>query len=94
MQYVLIIHKVEDYDKWKAVYDEDTANREDNGSNGAHVFRSADNPDEVMILFKWDDLDNARKFFRSKELKKKMQDGGVQGKPNIYFIEEIGRTSA
>jgi hypothetical protein len=41
MTYVLVIHKVEDFDKWKSVYDEDGATRKDKGSKGAFVFRNA-----------------------------------------------------
>lgn len=94
MQYVLVIHKVGDYDKWKPVYDEDAVNRENEGSKEAHVFRSADNSDEVVILFKWDNLDSARKFFESSDLMERMQRSGVQGKPDIYYLEGMGRTSA
>lgn len=94
MQYVLVIHEIEDYDKWRPIFDEDSINREDNGSKEAHVFRSAGNPGETIILFKWDNLDNARKFFESENLKEKMQSAGVQGKPNIYYLNGIGRTSA
>ena len=32
MTYVLVIHKVEDYAKWKTVYDEDGATRKAKGS--------------------------------------------------------------
>ena len=94
MQYVLVIHKVEDYEKWKSIYDENTDARTDNGSKGAHVLRNADNPNEVVILFEWDNLDNARKFYESQDLKDKMQGAGVMGKPEIRFLDGIGRTSA
>lgn len=94
MQYVLVIHKVEDYEKWKPIYDENTDARRDNGSKGAHVLRNADNPNEVVILFEWDSLDNARKFYESKGLRDKMQSAGVMGKPEIRFLEGIGKTSA
>lgn len=94
MQYVLIIHKIEDYDKWRPVFDEHMESRRDSGSKEAHVFRSADNPDEIVILYKWDNLDNAKKFFASSDLKAKMESAGLKGMPNIHFLEGIGKTSA
>jgi heme-degrading monooxygenase HmoA len=94
MQYVLIIHKIEDYDKWRPVFDENMTNRKNNGSKEAHVFRNADNPNEIVILYEWDNLDNAKQFFESQDIKTKMQSAGVIGKPYIHFLKGIGRTSA
>ncbi|HML05749.1 MAG TPA: cyclase [Methanobacterium sp.] len=94
MQYVLVIHKVEDYEKWKPIYDEHTDARMDKGSKGAHVLRNADNPNEIVLLFEWDNLDNARKFYESQDLRNTMQNAGVMGKPEIRFLDGIGRTSA
>jgi hypothetical protein len=51
MPYLLERHKVRDYDKWRAVFDEDTDNRAASGSRGARIFRSADDPSELMVLF-------------------------------------------
>lgn len=94
MHYVLVINKIEDYDKWRPVFDENMTNRKDNGSKEAHVFRSADNPNEIVILYEWDNLDNARKFFESSDFKIKIESAGLMGKPDIHFIEGIGKTSA
>jgi len=94
MHYVLVRHKVEEYNKWKNIYDGNMENRKNNGSKGAHVFRSAENPDELVILFEWDDLDNARKFFESEDFKIKVRNAGIPDEPDIYFLEGIGRTPA
>ena len=92
--YMLVRHKIEDYAKWKPVYDQDAANRKASGSKRARLFRDPDNPNEIEILFEWDDLVKARKFALSEDLRKTMQKAGVIGKPDIYFLEEIERTSA
>jgi heme-degrading monooxygenase HmoA len=94
MPYMLIRHKVKDYAKWKPVYDEHAANRKVAGSKGARLFRKANDPDELIILFEWDSLDNARKFAKSEDLKKRMEKAGVSDQPDIYFLEEIEQTSA
>jgi len=46
MTYLLVRHKVEDYAKWKPVFDEHGAARKAGGSKGARVFRFIDNPNE------------------------------------------------
>jgi heme-degrading monooxygenase HmoA len=87
--YLLVRHKLEDYDRWKPAFDEHTATREQNGSQGGQLFRNADDPNETVILFEWDDLDNARRFAQSDELRETMQRAGVAEQPDLYFLEEV-----
>jgi len=94
MPYLIIRHKVKDYAKWKPAYDEHGATRKANGSKGAHLFRNANDPNELVILFEWDDLKKARQFAQSQDLREKMQQAGVVGTPDIFFLEEIERKPA
>ena len=94
MPYMLVRHNVMDYAKWKLVYDQHAATRKASGSKKAHLFRSSDRPNEIIILFEWDDLAKARNFAQSEDLIKTMQKAGVIDKPDIYFLEEIEKTSA
>lgn len=94
MPYALVRHKVEDYERWKPVFDEDAANREAGGSKGGYLFRNADDPNELLILFEWDELENVRRFGQSDELRQKMQRAGVADRPDFYFLEEIERLQA
>jgi quinol monooxygenase YgiN len=93
MAYLLVRHKVKDYDKWKPVFDEHAATRKAGGSREGHLFRNADNPDEIIILFEWDKIEKARKFAQSEDLKRTMERAGVIDKPDIYFLEEIEQVS-
>ena len=34
-------------------------------------------------------MDNAKKFYESEDLKKVMQDAGVIGKPDVWFLDKI-----
>jgi len=89
MPYLLVHHTAEDYAKWKPVFDQHATNRKNSGSKGGQLFRSADNPNELVILFEWDDLDKARQFTQSDDLRKAMQRAGVVGRPDLYFLEEV-----
>ena len=40
MASLLVHHKVEDYNKWKPIFDEHSSFRAQNGSQGGRVFRS------------------------------------------------------
>jgi heme-degrading monooxygenase HmoA len=88
MPYLLIRHKVEDYERWKPFFDENATARGQSGSKGAQLFRNADDPNEIVILFEWDELDNARQFAHSEDLRETMQRAGVAGRPDLYFFEE------
>ena len=89
MAYLLVRHKVKDFKKWKPYFDSHGVVRQATGSKGGKVFRNAENPNEVFILFKWDNLQNAKKFSQLDDLKEVMMKAGVTDKPDIYFVEEV-----
>lgn len=94
MSYVLVRHDVEEFSKWKSLYDKHLETRKAGGSKGARVFRNANNPNEAVLLFEWNDIENARKFTQSDDLRQRMQEAGVTGKPDIFFLDEVERTPA
>jgi len=92
MKYVLVNHKVEDYDKWKLVYDEDGSTRKAGGSKSAFLFHNAEDPNQLVVLTQWEDLESAKKFSESEDLQITMQKAGVKGRPDIYYLEQIETT--
>ena len=68
MPYLLERHKVHDYARWRTVFDADAAGREAAGCRGARIFRNADDPEEVVVLFEWDTLERARQRIESATL--------------------------
>ena len=93
MAHFLVHHKVEDYNKFKPVFDAHASLRSANGSRGGKIFRSANDPNELFVLLEWDSLANAQKFAQSDSLKEAMKNAGVVGMPAIYFVEEAASTS-
>ena len=92
MSYVIVIHKIADYARWKPIFDADGANRQAGGSKGGQLFRSGDDPNEVVMLFEWD-LEQARQYSQREEVRAKMREAGVLGSPDVYFLEEIEELS-
>jgi heme-degrading monooxygenase HmoA len=73
------------------MYDEHAATRKAGGASGTaagRVFRSATNPNELVILLEWDDLEKARQFAQSEDLRQTMQRAGVVDQPDVYFLNE------
>ncbi len=93
MAYLVIRHKVADYAKWKPIFDQHGATRKTGGSKGGRLFRSVDNPNELVILFEWESVEKARQFAQSQDLRQTMQRAGVADKPDVYFLDEVDRPS-
>ncbi len=93
MAYLMFRGKVKDYEKWKPVFDKMASIRKEYGSKGGHLFRMADNPNEPVILLEWESIEKARKYTQSEDIKRAMERGGVIGKPEFYFLEEVEQVS-
>ena len=94
MPYVLVRHKIEDYARWKPVFDGDASARQAGGCKGGHLFRNAQDPNELIVLFEWDDMQKLQQFVQSPQLQEKMQQSGVSDRPDVYFLEEVEKLSA
>lgn len=94
MVYLLIRHKVADYETWKPVYDEHAATRKAAGSKGARLFRSTNDGNEVVAIMSWPDRQHAEAFANSPDLQAVMQKAGVIGVPDLLYLEEVEETSA
>jgi quinol monooxygenase YgiN len=94
MPYLIIRHKVEDYDRWKPSFDDHSQTRAEFGSTGYQLLRSADDPNELVMIAEVSDLDKARELVTSDDLREAMQRAGVADQPDVYFLEEIERGPA
>ncbi len=89
MPYSLARLKVEDYAKWKPVFDQiSDARKASGGAKRGILLRDADNPNEITILIEWDNLENARKFIQSEDVKKSLKKSGTI-KSDFYFLNEV-----
>ena len=89
MTYVLLKHTVADYDEFRAIYEADAPHRLRRGSKGARLFRSADDPNLLFMLFEWDNAGKARSFAKGTELHEAMEWASVIGDSEIHVVEEI-----
>ncbi|WP_406657301.1 hypothetical protein V7O62_01730 [Methanolobus sp. ZRKC2] len=92
MVYMLVKHKVNDFSKWKQEFDDYGSIRKKTGSKGGMFFRTLDDPDKVVILFDWDNPENARKLIESKELKEKnkeLVESGIISYPEIFLLDKM-----
>lgn len=86
--YMVIRHKVKDFTAWKKGYDAHLPKRKEAGLTEKYLFRGVDNHNEVIAIFEAKDLDRARKFAESADLRDTMEKSGVIDKPDVYFLHE------
>ena len=86
MPHLLVRHKVSDYAKWKTAYDGHSPARQKAGLKEEHLLRNIDDPNEVIILFQTGEIEKAKAFSQSSDLREVMQNAGVVDKPDIYFL--------
>ena len=86
---VLVHHKVADYSSWRSVFDAALDFRHSGGECSCRIFRKTGNPNDLTLLFEWQDMDKAKHYMTSDELRKKMQQAGVMGVPEIVYLAEM-----
>jgi quinol monooxygenase YgiN len=86
---VLVHHEVADYRSWRSVFDEALDFRHDGGECSCRIFRKAGSPNDLTLLFDWEDMERAKRYMTSEDLRKKMQQAGVIGTPEIQYLAEM-----
>jgi quinol monooxygenase YgiN len=90
MQYVLIIHEVEDYAAWKRVFDQAAGIRKAAGELSYQLMRYDSNTNSIVHFSQWSSLENARRFFESPEVAEIRRKAGVKA-PDFIYLQELER---
>jgi hypothetical protein len=90
MPMVIVRHKIKDFDTWKKALDGHKSAQAAARLSNPRVFRSADDPNETIVLFDAQDIGKAKGFASSADLKSTMQAAGVIDKPDVYFLNPAG----
>jgi hypothetical protein len=86
MPLLIIRHKVKDFADWKREYDAHAGARDKAGLTNGRVTHSVDDPNELVLIFDVTDLERAKAFGASDELRTAMQNAGVSDMPTVYFL--------
>lgn len=88
MEYVLVRHKVEDYVKWRKVFDQYSPRRGESGFGHGKLFRSSEDRSEIYLLFEIRDSEKVRRFFEEDRFAEVMKAGGGLSQPIVSFLDE------
>jgi quinol monooxygenase YgiN len=91
MAFVRVQHKVRDYDTWKTAFDGFHATRKSAGEKSYHIWHTEDDPNDLSLLFEWENAESAHSFMTSSALKNAMHEACLLEHPQIDFLQQIDR---
>lgn len=82
---LMVTHKVKDWDAWKKSFDSHKQTRVDAGLTDRVIAYSVGDNHMVTLVFIVSDMKKAEAFSKSDDLKKKMEEAGVDGPPSFFY---------
>ena len=86
---LIVTTKVKDWDIWKKSFDGHKQARMDAGLTDRVVGHTVGDTHNVTLVFAVADVDKAKAFMNSKDLKDKMAEAGVEGPPTSFFYKIV-----
>ena len=88
MAAVIVQHHVEDFDRWLPLYKEHGEVRRANGGTGHQIFRTTEDPNDLVIVNEFASLEGAMGFLNDPSLKGAMGRAGVDSEPKIWICDD------
>ena len=86
---LMMKHHVKDWDAWKKVFDSHKSARMDAGLIDRALGHDIDDNHMVSMVFAVTDMQKAKAFMNSADLKAKMKEAGVDGPPTSFFYKIV-----
>jgi hypothetical protein len=80
-------HRVEDYPKWKEVFDSTAEYKRSHGWKGYRLHTIEGENTHVLVMEEFETEDQAREFIGSEYLREAMGRAGVSDQPDIWVVE-------
>jgi len=88
MPTMIVRHRVKDFDAWRSIYEEHGAARRQYGITDVSLHRDVEDPNDVVIVFRVDDLGRAQEFAATEDLRETMERAGVVSEPTVWFLQD------
>lgn len=88
MYYLLCKHQVEDYTRWRRIFDSHAEAQREFGLHLLHILRDIADPNLVVLLFRVHDVRKAKAFTEAPSASEAAGTSGVIGMPEILFLKE------
>ena len=86
---VVVRSRVADFDAWLAAFDSHQDVRRAAGILGHHINRAEKDPNDISIYMALSDIEKARAFAASDDLRERMQASGVISAPEFTYMTPV-----
>src|SRR5215212_10523293 len=87
MAWTHVRHRVEDYPRWKEVFDSTAEYKRSHGWKGYRLHTIEGENTHVLVMEEFETEDQAREFIGSEYLREAMGRAGVSDQPDIWVVE-------
>lgn len=89
--WMMVVHDVEDYDTWRAIFDGGLSTRKSAGELHFEINRFPDDPNRILVIFQWDTAARARAFVDDPAVRNAMIAAGAISDPVVTIRKEKPR---
>ncbi len=94
MPHVVARVTVNDFDRFIEVFStRGKAKRAEHGSRGVRLYRSVEDPTQLINVFDWD-REGVEAFLADPETPEIMKAGGLEAPPEFTFVDQVGEYEA
>jgi heme-degrading monooxygenase HmoA len=90
MATMIVRFQVDDFDRWKTVFDGMGDARREHGIADASVHRNVSDPDTIITILRAKTLRDAQAWGNSDTLREAMSRAGADGVVEIEYLEDVG----
>jgi hypothetical protein len=83
---MVVTFSIRDYASWRPVFDAAGAERAKAGVTNGRVYRNADKPNSLLVLFDSASEPQGRAWMNSADVRAAWKRGGVVGEPSFHFL--------
>ena len=87
MKYMLVRHKVADFETWKKVFDSHAEDQKKAGFTLERVMRNTEDPKELFLLLNVSDSESARAFVTAPAADVAADQSGVLDVPDCWYLD-------
>lgn len=84
---MIVEFEIKDYESWRPVFDAADPDRVKAGVTNPRVFRNADTPNRLLVMFDTASTEEGEAWMNSPVLRADWEKGGVIGTPTHRFLE-------
>ena len=94
MAWIHVRHRVQDYNKWKEVYDKTAGYKRHEGWKRYRVYQVSGDRQDLIVMEQFATLEQARAYVSSQFLLDAFEQEGVVGQPEILLLDGLEEGSA